>query len=227
MARSSPLAARVALLGQLHGELASPPPRAPLEWILWENVAYLQTDERRLACYRALEEKVGLSAEELASASRPALLAVAKQGGMLPEQRVDKLLAIAELALVHGGQDLGSVLALPLPKARKVLALFPGIGAPGAEKILMLCGVSKELALESNGLRVLTRLGYGTEDANYARTYRSVQAAIADELRPDPRWLRTAHELLRAHGKAVCRRAEPACEACVLVGGCAFAARRG
>lgn len=223
MPRSSPLVARIALLEAHHGRVASPPPRAPLEWILWENVAYLQTDERRLACYRALEAKVGLTAEDLARAPRSVLLALAKQGGMLPSERADKLRAIGELALEHGGKDLRSVLALPLPKARKVLALFPGIGAPGAEKILMLCGASRELALESNGLRVLTRLGYGVDDGNYARTYRSVQAAIAKELRADAAWLRGAHELLRAHGKTTCRRGEPACDACPLAKGCAFA----
>jgi endonuclease-3 len=65
---------------------------------------------------------------------------------------------------------LKSVLKLPLPKAKKALQKFPGIGEPGAEKILLFTRTHPLMALESNGLRVLVRLGFGAEHKNYATT---------------------------------------------------------
>lgn len=220
VAARSKLSALVAALGKHYGRPERPPPRAPLEWILWENVAYLLDDERRLENYRELEKRVGLTAEKLTCAPRSMLLAIAKHGGMQPEQRVDKLQRIAELALEHGGGDLRAVLELPPARARKILRQFPGIGEPGAERILMECGVSESLALDSNGLRVLARYGYGREETAYARTYRSVQQAIAGEIEPERAWLSSAHELLRTHGKTLCRRTGPDCGVCPLVATC-------
>ncbi len=222
MAARSKLSALVAALGKHHGRPERPPPRAPLEWILWENVAYLLNDERRLENYRELEKRVGLTAEKLACAPRPTLLAIARLGGMQPERRVDKLQRIAELALERGGGDLRGILKLPLAQARRILRQFPGIGEPGAERILMECGVSHCLALESNGLRVLLRVGYGREEPAYARSYRSVQQAIAGEVEPERAWLSTAHELLRKHGQTLCRRSAPDCAACPLLATCAY-----
>lgn len=232
MAPASGLRAIVAVLEKQYAELAAPPPRAPFEWVLWENVAYLVDDERRLECYRALEKRVGLTAEEVAKASRATLLAIASRGGMHPEKRVDTLLECAEIALRHGGGDLSQVLELPLAQARKVLREFHGIGAPGAEAILLACGVacdaSTGLALESNGLRTLLRLGYGAVvpgGGGYAREYRSVQDAVAKELVRDAAWLARARELLRAHGKLVCTRSSPDCDVCPLTKRCAWLAR--
>src|SRR4029077_4436284 len=113
--------------------------------------------------FRALEKKAGLTAERIAAAWTKTLYEVTELGGMHPEQRVDRLKGIAEEAIAHGGGDLSQVLDLEPAAARKVLKKFPSIGDPGAEKILMFCGASRALALESNGLRVLTRLGFGEE----------------------------------------------------------------
>ena len=58
----------------------------------------------------------------------------------------------------------------------------PAIGDPGMTKILLFCRAFPIPALESNGLRVLVRLGYGKEKPNYSATYRLVQEAIEGEL---------------------------------------------
>ena len=62
------------------------------------------------------------------------------------------------------------------------------------------------LALDSNGLRVLLRLGFGAEKKNYAASYRSAQEALADQLPRDRDALIRAHQLLRQHGQELCRR---------------------
>jgi len=214
------LDATLATLEELHGAPPRPVPRTPLQWILWENVAYLVDDAKRKRAFDALRRTVGLTAEALGRASREELLAVTRLGGMHPELRVDRLKDIGAIALEHGGKGLESVLRLAPAKARKVLRLFPGIGAPGADKILMACGASGGLALESNGLRVLLRLGWGKEGKDYARSYRSVQEAIAAEVVEQPGWALRAHQLLRVHGQTVCKNTGPDCDACPLAEGC-------
>ena len=61
--------------------------------------------------------------------------------------------------------------ARPLAEARKILRSFPGIGEPGAEKVLLFSGRQALLAPDSNALRVLVRLGLVREEKSYARTY--------------------------------------------------------
>jgi endonuclease-3 len=80
------------------------------------------------------------------------------------------------------------------------------------------------LPLESNGLRVLTRVGYGRVQKSYGAMYRSVEEAIRNELPSDPAALARAHLLLRQHGKTLCRTNGPECGACPLVHMCAFGA---
>ena len=202
-----------------HGAPPRPIPRTPFQWVLWENVAYLVDDEVRATAFSALRRRVGFDPKAIAAA-RPELLAEIARG-MRPQDRALRLLECAEIALALGGGDLKQLLALPTPKAMSALKRFPGIGAPGAEKILMFCGALPVLALESNGLRVLLRLGHGREEPkNYAKTYRSVREALAPGLPDDPAWLKSAHQLLRRHGQEVCRTTAPDCDACCLAARC-------
>ena len=82
------------------------------------------------------------------------------------------------------------------------------------------------LALESNGLRVLLRLGFGEEKKSYSTTYRLVQKAVEDGLDKDYAWLIQAHLLLRHHGQELCRRTKPECKKCPLALDCDFYQRR-
>ena len=217
-----PFRSIVGELERLHGRPKKPPPRNPFQWILWENVAYLVADEKREIAYKELEKQVGLTAERIDKASAKTLRGVTALGGMHPDQRVDRLREIAELALAEDSSDLAHVLDLPLPQARKILKKFPSIGAPGADRILLACGALRELALESNGLRVVLRLGYGAEKPNYAATYRSALEALAPELPKDAARLSVAHDLLRAHGKTLCKHNAPDCDACPLTKRCRY-----
>src|ERR1039457_4055611 len=111
--------------------------------------------------------------------------------------------------------NLEQILEWPYARAMKALKLFPSIGDPGAEKILLFCGVAAGLPLESNGLRVLTRIGYGRAHLrNYGVMYRSVQEDLAPELPKGAERLARAHLLLRLHGKTICRDSRPECHEC-------------
>jgi endonuclease-3 len=216
----------IAKLKKAHGEPALPPARGPFELVMWENACYLLPDERRAAVFEGLRQQVGMDAESIWKADQAVLLPLAKLGGMRPETRVFRWREIARITISQFGGNLDSILQLPYDKAKRALHQFPTIGQPGAEKILMLCGMSAGLPLESNGLRVLQRVGYGRAQKNYGATYRSVQDGIAEQVPKNTAALRRAHLLLRYHGKAVCRNNRPLCAECALASDCTFAAKQ-
>jgi endonuclease III len=216
----------IARLKKAYGEPALPPARGPFELVMWENACYLLPDERRAAVFEGLRQQVGMDAQSIWKADKQVLLPLAKMGGMRPETRVFRWREIARITISQFEGNLDSILQLPYTQAKRAIQQFPTIGQPGAEKILMLCGMSSGLPLESNGLRVLQRVGYGHAQKNYGATYRSVQDALAGQIPQDAAVLTRAHLLLRYHGKTVCRNNRPLCKECPLAGGCAFAAKQ-
>jgi endonuclease III len=226
--RRTPLAEVVLELARTHGEPEPPPPRGALEWIAWETVGYLCDDARRAEAFAALRRKTRLQAGRILAAPLAELTAITRIGGIHPGLRARRLHEIAELALEEFGGDLEAVLARPEKEALAALKKFPAIGPPGAEKILLMTGARPLLALESNGLRALVRLGFGTEAKSYDATYRSVAAAVAGEIAGrDCAWLSRAHHLLRRHGQTLCRRSEPRCRDCPLSERCAWSGNAG
>jgi endonuclease-3 len=221
-----PRARLPAILDALEAAYGAPPaPRLdPFEVVLLENIAYLVSDEKREAAFAALRQKVGTTPEKILAAPPATLFDVAAKGGMHPEARVGKLLEAAETARTLG--DLRALVRRPAPEAAKALRRFPGIGEPGAEKILLFAGALEVLALESNGLRVLLRLGYGEEKKSYAATYKTAQAAAASELRgAGTAGLVRAHLLLRRHGQETCKTNGPRCDACTVRARCPYPGR--
>lgn len=205
----------LASLRKQHGEPAKPPARGPFELVLWENCVYLLPEERRLEVFESLRKQVGLTPQAITAADGAVLLELAKRGGMRPETRVFRWREIARITEFQFQGDLDQILRWTWQKAKRALKQFPTIGDPGAEKILLFCGMAAEgLPLESNGLRVLTRFGYGREQKNYGATYKSVQDAIALEVPSTAKAQLIAHQLLREHGQTFCKRAAPLCDPC-------------
>lgn len=214
------------LVGSLkrhYGDPALPPAEGPFELVMWENACYLLSDERRAAVLQGLRDQVGLDPHKIQNADRDVLLALAKMGGMRPETRVFRWLEIARITIEHFDSNLGAIVALPYAEAKRALKQFPNIGEPGAEKILLYCGIGPGLPLDWNGSRVLLRIGYGRANSkNYGAQYRSIQEAIAGELPKGAAQLARAHLLLRQHGKEICRNNGPHCEECPVSPMCAF-----
>ena len=213
----------VAVLEKLYGKPAPFPSNDPWELILRENASYLVDDATREEVFRSLKARIGVSPEAILDAPPERLVEAIRKGGMRPPMRADKLVEAAELARETGLAELRKLAKEGGPEARKVLKRFPGIGEPGADKLLFAAGSAVTLAPDSNGLRVLVRLGYAKDDANYAKTYRAAAEAVAPELPDERAWLIAAHQLLRRHGQETCRRSEPRCEVCPLAKGCEFA----
>lgn len=202
-------------LGRAHRGAAEPL-RDPWHAILYENVAYLCTDDARDRAFAALERATGLDPAGIVEAPDDVLLEVCG-AGKVGARCVDKLRECAQFAVTVG--DPRALVKLPPAQARAALKRFPGIGDPGADRLLLFAGAAAPVALESNGLRALLRLGYGTEAANYATSYRSARVAAEAEL---PRTAVARQRLftsMRQHGRAICR-ATPNCAACAVADDC-------
>jgi endonuclease III len=212
------------IVDRLQSHYGQPNPYKPVgawEMVLWENIVYLADDDRRLQAFQTLKKRIGTEPERILAASDEALLEVTRHG-IMAERFVDRLRQCAEIVLETFDGDLRPVLKLPLPKAKKALQVFPGIGEPGAEKILLFTGTYPVLALDSNGLRVLLRLGFGEEKKSYSTTYRLLQKAVEEGLDRTCPALIKAHLLLRRHAQELCRRSEPVCGECPLAADCAY-----
>ena len=204
-------------LRALHGLPPRPPVRDPYLLLLWEQVGYLAADRERLAAYRLLVKSVGTTPEAILDAPPGALEKITRKGGGIAVgDRAERLRIVARRVRDTWNGKLRPVLRRPFQEARKELTRYPAIGEPGAERILLLAGAYPVLGLDSNAMRVLLRLGYGRESANYARTYRVVQAAAERELPETIPARQQAFLLLRYHGQTLCRRSAPRCPACPL-----------
>jgi len=208
-------------LAKFYGEPDPPLVTDPFEMVLWENVAYLANDVRRAEAFDELRTKVGLRPADIRKASHKALLSVTGRG-IVPEKSVEKLRRAAEIAKELFADDPTLVLKKPVAEAKKDLRKFPSIGEPAAEKILLFNHRMATLALDSNALRVLVRLGFAAEKKSYSATYKGVQRTLAPQLPADCATLVRAHQLLRQHGQQLCKRNNPSCAHCPLRAQCAF-----
>ena len=221
MARLPSLATVLTALRKLHGKPEAPPTDDPFELILYENVAYLANDARRAEAFAILRDRVGLSPEKILQAPREVLLEITRRG-ISAEEMAERLREIASIALEDFGGDVGAAARRAPKEAIRAMKRFPSIGEPGAEKVLLFSGNLPVLALDSNGLRVLTRLGYAREENDYSKQYRAVRKAVDPEVRQDIGWLIEAHQLLRRHGQELCKRSHPRCDVCPLRPNCAY-----
>ena len=195
----------------------------PFEMILWEIVGYLTNDDRRNDAFTALQKRVGFDPKHILTAPKSLLCEITRIGGSIAaEERADRLRCAAQLVTDQFDGDLNSLLKFAPQKAKKLLMQFPMIGEPGAEKILLLSGVYPVLALESNGVRVLIRMGIGKQNKGYAATYKSIREATLEQLPADCQFLSTAHLILRQHGRELCLRTDPTCGSCPARTDCSY-----
>jgi endonuclease III-like uncharacterized protein len=184
------------------GGPADPVPSADgWELVLAENVAYLVDDQRRWRALADLQREVGLDPEQILAAPEAVLRGLV--AGARSAERVERLRRCAELAIAGASWRA-----------------YPGIGQPGQDRIDLFTGSRAVLALDANGLRVLTRLGYAEPARSYAVGYRQAQAAASAQLSAGVPPRQRAYQLLRRHGRAICRRKDAACASCAIAGDC-------
>src|SRR2546423_6513242 len=111
----------IARLAKFYGKPKPPITTGPFELILFENVAYLVSDERRAEAFELLRKTVGTKPHQILAAENNALLQVAELGRMQPEKRTSRLREIALIAMNEFGGDLSEALRLPRRQATQAL----------------------------------------------------------------------------------------------------------
>jgi endonuclease III len=199
------------------------PPADPWEIIAKTAATYLVDDERATETYESLVRKVGSTPEAVLDANPAVVKAALTGGGMLLDNRVRKLTQSARLARDLFQGDLRQLAKTPALDAKRKLRKFPGIGEPGADWILLVGRSQRSFALESNGLRVVQRLGLSEEKKSYSASYRAAVTAL-DTIGASATFdfLIEAHQLLRVHGKKTCTRTSPGCERCPIQKHCLY-----
>lgn len=215
----------VKLLKKHYGRPLPPVTADPFELVLWENVAYLASPTRRREAFEHLKATVGTTPAAIMAADAGILEQVTAHG-ILKGTFAAKLHECARIAVNEFGGDLAAVVRRSPATAKRALRAFPGIGEPGAEKILLFAGLQPLLAPDSNGLRVLVRVGLVEEEKSYARTYVAARE-VANDLPAKPGAMLEAHLLLAKHGRVLCKRGVPSCGICPLAAGCAYACGEG
>jgi endonuclease III len=212
-------------LEAFYGEQAAHWPTDPYLFLLWWHCGYPPSDARCTQGWASLNSAVGVSPEMLLAASTARLARALKAGGLVPELRAARVKDIARR--VHGefGGDLRSALGkLSAAHARKQLRGFPGIGDPGADRMLLFAGIMPIAAVPSSCPYVLLRIESGREPDRYAATYAQAQRAIEAQV-PDTFAARSrAYLLLQRHGRQLCKLSNPKCSECPVAGHCAFVA---
>jgi endonuclease III len=223
--KSLALRAVVELLRTEHDPPGAPPTRDIFELILWENIAYLASPERRRLAFAKLKNTVGTRPEQILAARKGALEKVTALG-ILKKGTAAKVRECARIAVSEYDANMGPVRRQPIPTAVKGLQAFPSIGRPGAERILLFANRPVGLAPESNGIRVLERVGLIPHDKRYDRMYEASRGLTLGA-RTSTKLFQEAHLLLQAHGRTLCRRTSPRCSACPLMEKCAYALSHG
>ena len=220
-------------LEKTYGPQQATGPTDPYEMIVYLNCGYPASDAWCSKGFDVLKREVGLSPKELLAAPRAKLAKLLRLGGILPDQRAERLQEIARRVKGDYGGDLQAALKRWMQEekqqpgrgmhaAKKILREFPVIGEPSAEKILLFSKLAPVAAVPSAFVEVPTRLWAGKPGKNYAADYRAARDILSAGLAETFEARQRAYLLLKKHGEQTCKRSEPKCEICPLTGQCAY-----
>jgi endonuclease III len=206
-----------------YGALDPSAPTDPYEFLIWWHCGYPASEERCAKGWASLTGEVGIAPQQLASAPTTRLVAALKAGGMVPDLRASRLKDIAARVQGEYGGDLRAALSrLSIPQARRALKAFPGIGNPGADRILLFSRLSPVAAVPSACPHVLVRVLNGPEGQKYVAIYAAAQRMLNTLPATFDQRIR-GYLLVARHGHELCKRSKPLCERCPLRSRCAFA----
>jgi endonuclease III len=213
------------ILDQLESHYGNQSPAAPTDpylFLLWWHCGYPPGDAACAKGWESLRRQIGVEPRQLLAATPRQLAAALKPGGLIPDLRAQRIKVLAARIRDEFAGDLRAALAGPLPQARKTLATFAGLGAPGIDRILLFSGLAPVPAVPSNSPHVLVRIRHGDVSASYNETYRQAQQTLAAEL-PETLSARTrAYFLLKHHALQLCKRTNPQCGRCPINSSCRF-----
>lgn len=212
-------------LETLYGALPAFAPSDPYEFLIWWHSGYPASEARCEKGWQSLKDHIGIAPGQIKTAAAAKLTNALKAGGMVPKLRAARLKEIAARVQAEFSGDLRTALAgLSEAQARKALKSFPGIGNPGADRMLLFARLSPVAAVPSACPHVLVRIAHGPEGDKYPTQYAAAQRML-NELPADFTARIRAYLLINRHGAELCKRTHPACARCPLESVCIFAKR--
>jgi endonuclease-3 len=214
------------LLGELatfYGRLPAPP-ADPFILFVWEVLSVHSTPRKRDAALGALKRARALTPDSMWRAAQKKLEDAVALAGPYLDQRVRALKTGVDIFRRSPG--LPSVIRGPLPAARRALQGLPQMGEGGAYRMLLFTAGHAVLPVDAKISRVARRLGYGEAQSGFAKTARSIRAAVAAELPSTLDAYRHAFIYLSHHGSATCAEGDPHCSVCPLLSDCPEGNRR-
>ena len=198
-------------------------PTDPFLFLIWWHCGYPPGDERCGRGWDALTAAVGVTPVALAAARSATLTRALRAGGLVPELRAARVRTIARRVQAEFAGDLRAALARAGEvAARKLLREFPGIGAPGADRILLFAALAPVAAVPSSCPYVPVRIQSGREGPKYTATYAQARELLEAQLPATLGARSRAYLLLQRHGRQLCKTKSPQCGACPISGTCAY-----
>jgi endonuclease III len=211
-----------------YGAQQQPFPAGVFEALVWWHCGYPPSDVACTKGWNALLTHLDgdVNAERLLELKKPKLGSALKAGGLIPDVRTDRLREIASAVRDQFNGSLDEALRkLPAAECRKILMKFPGIGGPGADRLMLFNELAPVAAVPSNSPYVLVRILHGKPDQKYQATYRlarqAIEAAVPETVAARSR----AYLLLKRHGQELCKWTKPKCAVCPVNDVCAMVAQ--
>jgi len=183
--------------------------------VAWTNVEHALANRRAAAALtpRAL---LGLPLAELETLLRPSGYYTVK---------ARRLRAFVQMLVDDFDGDLDRLFALPPPEPRSTLLATYGIGEETADAIILYAAGRPSFVVDAYTVRLFRRLSLGPPDdatllRSPARLYHAWQAFFMDRLPADAPLFNEYHALIVRHSIARCRKRDPRCTDCPLLGVC-------
>jgi endonuclease-3 len=219
----SAFASQLDALESFHGVQRPDWPVDPYQFLVWWHCGYPPSDEACNKGWASLRAEQDVAPAKLAKARASVLSRLLKPGGLIPELRAPRIKDIAAEVVEEWGGDLSHALrAMPAAAATKALKKLPGIGEPGAERILLFGGIAPLPAVPSNATQVAVRMQRGASLDSYTKDYREGRRLIETQIPATLVARQRAFLLLKVHGQTLCKRSAPKCDACPIAPTCAY-----
>ena len=208
---------KIRRLERFYGALPHPP-RDAFMLFVWEVLGTHSSPKRRDAALAALKRLRALTPDAMWRAPQKKLEESISLAGPYLEQRLRSLRT--GIDMFRRSPDLPAIIRGPVIQARRALKGMPQMGEGGAYRMLLFAGGHPVMPVDARVSRVARRLGYGQEQADFAKTAKSVRAAVGAELAPSLDSYRTAFVYIAHHGATTCTEAHPHCAICPLLEDC-------
>ena len=210
-------------LQEFYGPLPKPP-REPFTLFVWEVLSFHTTPWKRDAALAALKRNRVLTPDAMWRAPQKTLQGCVALAGSYGEQRLRALRAGTDM--FRRSLWLPAAIKGPVAGARRALKGLPQMDAGATYRMLLFAADHPVLPVDAGVSRVAGRLGYGQPNLAFAKSARSIRAAVARELPPAVDPYRRAFMYLDHHAAATCTERDPHCRVCPLLDDCEEGARR-